>query len=97
MDVIKSFIIILLTIIVGSIVNAYVFYFVGMAFSLATSPIITLDGETVAMMFAGVGALVPTYIIANIVLGSTEVHRMDADEFTRLFDDIDLDDKGDGK
>lgn len=51
-----------------TILFAYSFYIVGMAFSLATSPIVSLDNVLIAESFAIIGAVSAIIIFVVIVL-----------------------------
>lgn len=51
-----------------TILFAYSFYIVGMAFSMATTPIISLDNVLIAESFATIGAVIAIIMLAVIAL-----------------------------
>ena len=51
-----------------TILSAYTFYIVGMAFSMATTPIISLDNVLIAESFAAIGAVIAIIMLAVIAL-----------------------------
>ena len=51
-----------------TILFAYSFYIVGMAFSMATTPIISLDNVLIAESFAAIGAVIAIIMLTVIAL-----------------------------
>lgn len=95
-EVIKSAAIILAVTITSIIVGAYVFYFVGMATSLAAGEMLGVSNESIAEIFAWVGILVAlTAVGAGVVSGvrrANSVVEIDLEEMKRAIDEAFADD-----
>ena len=68
MGVLKLLTASIISLVIATILFAYAFYIVGMAFSLATSPIVSLDNVLIAESFAIIGAVSAIIIFVVIVL-----------------------------
>src|SRR5699024_8550446 len=68
MGVLKLLTVSIISLVIATILFAYAFYIVGMAFSLATSPIVSLDNVLIAESFAIIGAVSAIIIFVVIVL-----------------------------
>lgn len=90
-DVIKSIAIILAVTIASIIIGAYVFYFVGMATSLAAGVILGASNELIAVIFAWIGVLAALLSVgAGVVAGVVRANRtveIDFDELKKAIDD----------
>ena len=93
-QLVKYSVLIIAGLIVCIIASAYVWYFVGMAVSLAAGALFGVAGGTLASIFAwiGVGTVVATFvkIIAKVIDDTTEARRvrMSEEDFEKLFGDI---------
>lgn len=100
-QLIKYSVIIIASLIVCIIASAYVWYFIGMTFSLAFGLFVGLTGAEIATIFAWIGVGVTVYIFVKLFVkalgklfdGTINVHHVDAselsdEEFKKLFEDI---------
>ena len=100
-QLIKYSVIIIASLIVCIIASAYVWYFIGMTFSLAFGLFDGLAGTEIATIFAWIGVGVTVYIFVKLFVkvfgklfdGIINVHHVDVselsdEEFEKLFEDI---------
>lgn len=96
-QLIKYSVIIIASLIVCIIASAYVWYFIGMTFSLAFGMFVGLSGAEIATIFAWIGVGVTVYIFVKLFVklfdGIINMHHVDAseisnEEFEKLFEDI---------
>ena len=96
-QLIKYSVIIIASLIVCIIASAYVWYFIGMTFSLAFGLFDGLAGTEIATIFAWIGVGVTIYIFVKLFVklfdGTINVHHADVselsdEEFEKLFEDI---------
>lgn len=92
-EFIKNIVIIVIGLVIGFIASAYIFYFVGMAMSLAAGEILGINGEELAQIFAwiGVGVLAAVFITIAVlslkeVKDAKQVH-ISEEEFAELFEE----------
>ena len=93
-QLLKYSVLIIAGLIVCAVASAYVWYFVGMAVSIAAGALLGLTGVEIAKIFAwiGVGAVVVIFVklISSIIDGLTTVQRvkLSEEDFEKLFEDI---------
>src|SRR5699024_7713499 len=78
MGVLKLLTVSIISLVIATILFAYSFYIIGMAFSLATSPIVSLDNVLIAESFAIIGAVSAIIIFVVIVLYSVNYGAVEA-------------------
>ena len=84
-DVIKSITYLTLAAIIGVIVSAYVFYFVGVAVSLAAGAILGASGAIIAEVFAWLGVAY-VFVIA-LLCAAKIIGGLGGEEYTELTDE----------
>ena len=78
MGVLKLLTASIISLVIATILFAYSFYIVGMVFSLATSPIVSLDNVLIAESFAIIGAVSAIIIFVVIVLYGVNIGAVEA-------------------
>lgn len=90
-EFIKNAVIIVMGLIVGFIVSAYVFYFVGMTMSLAANVALGMEGEALAQIFAwiGVGIAAAIFVVISAIAikdaNEAKAVHISTEEFERIF------------
>ncbi len=91
-QLIKSIVYIIAILIVSISASAYVWYFIGMAVSLAAGSILGITGASIANIFAWAGmAITAILVIVSIASGvnkSTKQTMISEEEFEKLFGDV---------
>lgn len=91
--IVQDLIIVIIALLAAVIVGAYVFYFIGMAVSLAAGGILGLPGTLIAQIFAwaGMGAVLVVFGAASLKTTGT-VREVSGDELRDLIENIGEDD-----